>query len=153
MNYAVNDREIESTIEQIVDYNFKQERKIIYTGAAFYESLGYEEWKERCQNLLLTFFSSAGQFSGVITFPDTRVTTQGEPWECAINTLRDWWAISNSVQAKNNQEDAIGLIIRNYNLKNYLNFCGITDDKIKALLTFKGLIKWKMLQKFWFLIL
>ena len=148
MNYAVNDSEIESTIEQIVDYNFKQERKIIYTGAAFYESLGYEEWKERCQNLLLTFFSSAGQFSGVITFPDTRVTTQGETWESAINTLRDWCAISNSGQAKNIQEDAIGLIIRNYNLKSHLNFCGITDDKIKALLTFKDFDKMENVTKF-----
>ena len=66
----------------------------------------------------------------MITFPDTSVTTQGKPWESAINTLRDWCAISNSSQA-------IGLIIRNYNLKNNLNFCAITDDKIKAFLTFK----------------
>ena len=70
----------------------------------------------------------------MITFPDTSVTTQGKPWKSAINTLRDWCAISNSSQA-------IGLIIRNYNLKNNLNFCAITDDKIKAFLTFKGFDK------------
>ena len=52
-----------------------------------------------------------------------------------------WCAISNSGEAKNDLGDATGLIIRNYDLKNHLNFCGITDDEIKALLTFKSFEK------------
>ena len=76
-----------------------------------------------------------------MTFPDTRFAARGKPWENVINTLIDWCAISNSGEAKNDLGDATGLIIRNYDLKNHLNFCGITDDEIKALLTFKSFEK------------
>ena len=138
VNYSLNDSQIESTIREILDYKFKQEIKIIYEGADIYTHLEHEEWKQRCQTLLQTFFSRLGQYSGIITFPDTTFTTRGKPWEKAIQILIVWCAISNSGDAKNNQEDATGLIFRNYNLKNHLNFCGITDDNIKSIFKFKN---------------
>ena len=114
---------------------------MIYEGADIYKILESEAWKQRCRTLLQTYFFRAGQFSGVITFPDTRLTTRGKPWENTINTLIDWCAFSNRGQAKNNLGNATGLIIRNYDLKNHLNFCGITDDEIQAFLTKKTLRK------------
>ena len=125
----------------MLDYEFKPKRKFIYEGADIYKSLEYEAWKQRCRTLLQTYFSKAGQFSGVIKFPDTKLTTQGKPWENVINTLTDWCIFSNTVQAKNDIGDATGLIIRNYNIKNHLNFCGITNDEIKAFLTCKSFEK------------
>ena len=114
---------------------------MIYEGADIYKTLEYEAWKQRCRTLLQTYFSKDGQFSGVITFPDTRLTTRGKPWENAINTLTDWCTFSNTGQDKNDVGDATGLIIRNYNLKNHLNFCEITNDEIKAFLTCKSFEK------------
>ena len=136
VNYALNDNEIKSTIGKILDYKLKQERKIIYTGAAVYEPLEYETWDQRCRKLLLTFFSRAGRFSGIITFPDN-LAAQSEPWQEVINTLKCWCGNSNS----GNEGDATGLITRNYDLENHLNFCGIADDEIKASLIFKSLEK------------
>ena len=138
INYATNESEIESIIQEILDYNFKHKRKIIYEGADMYEPLEHESWKQRCRKLLQTFFTSAGEFSGIITFPDTRFTVQGKPWESVINALIYWCSNSNSGNAKNDQGDATGLIIRNYDLQKHLNFCGVTDDEIKAILTFKS---------------
>ena len=138
INYGLNDNQIESYIRETLDYKFKQEIKVIYEGADIFTHLEHEKWNQRCQTLLKTFFASDGQYSGIITFPDTRFTAEGKPWENIINTLKHWCISSNSGTGKNNQEDAPGLIIRNYNLKNHLNFCGITDDEIKSILTFKN---------------
>ena len=125
--------------------------------ARTYKSLEYEAWQQRCRILLQTYFSRAVQFSGVITFPDTTLMTRGKPWENAINILKDWCAFSNTGQAKNDVGDATGLIIRNYDFKNHLNFCGIKDDEIKAFLTCKSFEKKirpsKILIKFWYLTL
>ena len=51
--------------------------------------------------------------------------------------MRYWCANPNS----DNEGDATGLIIRNYDLKNHLNFCGITDDEIKKFSTFQSFEK------------
>ena len=51
--------------------------------------------------------------------------------------MKCWCGNSNS----GNEGDATGLIIRNYDLENHLNFCGIADDEIKASLIFKSLGK------------
>ena len=51
-NYGFNERETESTIQEILNYEFKQERKIIYEGADIYKPLEYEAWKQRCRTLL-----------------------------------------------------------------------------------------------------
>ena len=51
--------------------------------------------------------------------------------------MKCWCGNSNS----GNEGDATGLIIRNYDLENHLNFCGIPDDEIKASLIFKSLEK------------
>ena len=134
VHYGLNKKEIESITRQICDYEFKKESKSIYEGASFRKILGNEEWKQRCKKLLHTFFSKATQFSGIITFPDTKLSIQGKPWESIINTLEYW--CENSNQA--NKGNATGLIIRNYNLKNHLNFCGITDDEIKNFSTFQN---------------
>ena len=68
---------------------------------------------------------------------------RGKPWGNVINTLIDWCASSNTGQAKNDVGDATGLIVRNYDLKSHLNFCGITNDEIKAFLICKSFEKEK----------
>ena len=144
-NYVLNESEsefiIQENINRLLDYKFKQEKKVIYEGADMYTTLEYEVWKQRCQALLQTFSSSDGKVSGIITFPDARAKTKGEPWKNIMKTLIDWCENSNSDNTENNQEHATGLIIRNYNLENHLNFCGVSDDKIKATLTFKSFHK------------
>ena len=141
INYGLNENQIQSYTQDTLDYKFKQEIKIIYEGVDIFIHLEHKEWNKRCQTLLQTFFSIVGQYSGIITFPDTKFTARGKPWENILNTLKHWCAGSNSSRGKNNQDDAPGLIIRNYNLKNHLNFCGITYDEIKTVLTSRSLKK------------
>ena len=150
VHYGLSKREIESTTQQICDYTLKNESKSIYEGAGFRKILGNEEWKQRCKKLLYTFFSKAAEFSRVITFPDTKLSVQGKPWEGVIKTLQYWCANSNL----GNKRDATGLIIRNYDLKNHLNFSGITDDEIKCFPTFqdfkKKIRQRKIIKGFWY---
>ena len=137
VHYGLSKREIESTTQQICNYTFKKELKSIYEGAGFRKILGHEEWKQRCKKLLHTFFSKAAQLSGVIRFPHTKSSIQGKPWEGVINTLQYWCTNSNL----GHEGDATGLIIRNYDLKNHLNFSGITDNEIKNFSTFQDFEK------------
>ena len=51
--------------------------------------------------------------------------------------MKYWCKNSNSGK----KGEAAGLIIRNYDLQNHLNFCGIADDEIKAILRSKSLEK------------
>ena len=83
-----------------------------------------------------TFFSRSGKVSGIITFPE-KLTAQGNPWKEVINILKYWCSNSNSC----NEGDATGLIIRNYDLVNHLNFCGVRNDEIAATSIFKSLGK------------
>ena len=71
VNYGFNENQIEATIQKILNYKLKQESKIICEGADICKTVEHEAWKKRCQTLLQTYFPKAGQFSGVITFPDT----------------------------------------------------------------------------------
>ena len=137
VHYGLSEGKVESTTREIYDYKFKQETRSIYEGACFRNVLGDKDWKQRCKKLLQTFFSKAPQFSRIITFPDTKLSVQGKPWEGIIDTLKYWCANSN----QGNKGDATGLIIRNYDLKNHLNFCGITDDEIKNFSTFQSFEK------------
>ena len=137
VHYGRNKRKIQSTTLQIGDYKFNKESKSIYEGASFRTILGDVEWQQRCKILLHTFFSKATQLSEIITFPDTKLSIQGKPWEGIKNTLQCWCANSNP----SNEGDAAGLIIRNYDLKNHLKFCGITDDEIKNFSTFQNFEK------------
>ena len=115
---------------------FKKEGKNIYQGAGVQQALNHEEWKQRCQNLLCTFFSRDGKDSGIITFPETSVTAQGKkPWQNVMSTLKKWCENSNSDSVKP-KDDATGIIIRNYDLKNHLDFCKVTDDTKKNCLPF-----------------
>ena len=114
---------------------FKKEGKNIYQGAGVQQALNHEEWKQRCQNLLCTFFSRDGKDSGIITFPETSITAQGKPWQNVMSTLKKWCENSNSDSVKP-KDDATGIIIRNYDLKNHLDFCKVTDDTKKNCLPF-----------------
>ena len=134
VHYRLNERKIESITQKIYDYKFKQNTRSIYAGASSVNVLEDGEWKERCKKLLETFFSEASQLSRIITFPDTELSVRGKPWEDIINTLKYWCANSSSDKKGN----AAGLIIRNYDLKNHLTFCGITDDEIKNFATFQS---------------
>ena len=55
---------------------------------------------------------------------------QVEKWQKVMITLNAWCKTSAS-------KNATGMIIRNYNIKDHLNFCGITECDIKATLDFK----------------
>ena len=80
-------------------------------------------------DLLKTFFSKDGEFSGVITFPETIITTKEKPWQKAISTLKNWCKKSYSDNATYNKDDATGIIVRNYDLENHVKFCKVTDQE------------------------
>ena len=130
INNAGNKREAVDITQKITACEFKKEGKNIYQGADVQQALNHEEWKQRCQNLLCTFFSRDGKDSGIITFPETSITAQGKPWQNVMSTLKKWCENSNSDSVKP-KDDATGIIIRNYDLKNHLDFCKVTDDTKK----------------------
>ena len=131
VHYGLNERKNESTTQEIYHYKSKPKTRRIYAGASSLDVLEDGEWKERCKTLLQSFFSEAAQLSRIITFPDTYISVRGKPWEGIINTLKYWCENSSP----GNKENATGLIIRNYDLKNHLVFCGMTDDEIKKFST------------------
>ena len=90
VHYRLNERKNESTTQDIYEYKSKQKTRTIYAGASSLNVLENEEWKERCKNLLQTFFSEDARFSRIITFPDTKISVRGKPWEGIINTLKYW---------------------------------------------------------------
>ena len=104
-------------------------------GAGFCKCLSPEQWKQRCQDLLCTFFSRDGKYSGIITFPETNFTSRGKPWQNVMSTLKKWCKISHLDIVKQ-EDDATGIVIRNYDLKNHLDFCKVTDDSKKKCLPF-----------------
>ena len=129
--YAPNRSKIGEIKSKISHYKFKEEGKSIYLGAEIYQDLNYESWKLRCQNLLHKFYTRDGQCSGIITFPETGITAQGKPWENVMRTLKKWCENSNSASGKGNEDDATGIIIRNYDLKDHLDFCKVTGNEKK----------------------
>ena len=135
INYARNKREAADITQKIIDCKFKEDGKHIYRGAGVHQVLNHEEWKQRCQDLLRTFFSRDGKDSGIITFPETNITAQGKPWQNVASTLKKWCENSNSDNIKP-KDDATGIIIRNYDLQNHLDFCKVTDDAKKNCLPF-----------------
>ena len=78
-----------------------------------------------------TFFSRGEQFSGIITFPESNITAKGKPWGKVLNTLQKWCKTSKSDDAYCNKDDATGLIIRNFDLKDYLDFCNVSNNEKK----------------------
>ena len=121
--------------KKIFEYQFKRESLEIHDGADTKEILTYAKWEDRCKKLLDTFFMREGESSGIILFPDTETavqsqTCQVQTWQRVMSTLNAWCKSSNP-------KDATGLIIRNYNLKDHFDFCGITNDDIKDVLSFK----------------
>ena len=135
INYVQNEREDHDITTKIIACQFDEELKCIFQGAGVRKYLSPEEWKQRCQDLLLTYFSRDGKHSGIITFPETNFAAQGKPWQNVMRTLKKWCKISNSVNLKP-KDDATGIIIRNYDLKNHLDFCKVTDESKKNCLPF-----------------
>ena len=135
INYVQNEREDHDITTKIIACQFDEELKCIFQGAGVRKYLSPEEWKQRCQDLLLTYFSRDGKHSGIITFPETNFAAQGKPWQNVMRTLKKWCKISNSVNFKP-KDDATGIIIRNYDLKNHLDFCKVTDESKKNCLPF-----------------
>ena len=124
----------------MLNYRFREESKFFYQGPDEVKTLEHDLWRVRCVTLLKTFFSRDGQYSGIITFPDSNMKTQRKPWQSVMNTLKNWCKNSSAAKAKHNKDDATGLIIRNYDLINHLDFCKVTvDDKKERLsLLFKN---------------
>ena len=114
---------------------FEKGSKCIYQGAGVRQALNHEKWKQRCQDLLRTFFSRDGKDSGIITFPETNITAQEKPWQNVMGTLKEWCKNSDSASVEQ-KHDATGIIIRNYDLKDHLDFCGIADEAKKICLPF-----------------
>ena len=119
----------------ILDYKFKQESVGIYCSKDIPKSLPYQKWEESCKDLLCTFSWREEAYSGIITFPGAKLTTlnrleQGEMWERAMTILKTWCKSS----CLNNP---LGLIVRNYDLKSHLYFCGISSKDIKKILNIK----------------
>ena len=136
MNYNRYENEQSVIAKTIFEYKFKQESLEVYIGANTKENLTYAKWEKRCKDLLNTFFSRDSISSGVILFPDVdialhRQVCQIETWERVMNTLNAWckWLSPN---------DATGLIIRNYDIKNHFGFRQIKEDEIQEKLTFKN---------------
>ena len=135
MNRKRSKNELSDIAKKIFEYQFKREDIEIYNGANTKENLTYAEWEERCKELSDTFFSRDGESSGIILFPDTEIVLTSQTSEDKIRqrvmcTLKDWCETST-------RKDATGLIIGNYDLKNHLYFCGITNHEIKNTLGFK----------------
>ena len=79
INYVQNERKVHDITAKIIACKFNEEWKHIFQGARVRKFLSPEQWKQRCQDLLLTFFSRDGKDSGIITFPETTFTAQGKP--------------------------------------------------------------------------
>ena len=135
MNYKRSTNELSDIAKKIFKYQFKREALEIYNGADTKEILTYAKWEKRCKKLFDTFFSRDGKSSGIILFPNTEIvltsqTSENEIWQRVMSTLNVWCKTLS-------QKDATGLIIRNYDLKNHIDFCGITSHEVKNALGFK----------------
>ena len=137
INYVRKEREDHDITRKIITCKFDEELKRIFLGASVHKYLRPEQWTQRCQDLLRTFFSRGGKDSGIITFPETNITAQGKPWQNVLSTLKKWCGceISNADSVKP-KDDATGIIIRNYDLKNHLDFCKVADESKKSCLPF-----------------
>ena len=135
INYVRNEREDHDITAKIIACKFEEEWKRIFQGAGVRKYLSPERWKQRCKDLLHTFFKRDGKDSGIITFPETNFTAQGKPWQNVMSTLKKWCKSSNSDNGKQ-KDDATGIIIRNYDLKNHLDFCKVSDESKKSCLPF-----------------
>ena len=141
ITYTQNKEEVVDIREKISACKFKKEDKHIYEGAHVFRFLNYDEWKQRCQDLMRTYFSRDGQDSGIITFPETNITAQGKPWQSVMSTLKQWCKNSNSRNIKE-KDDATGIITRNYDFKNHLDFCKVTNESKKVAYHFNsGILK------------
>ena len=137
MNYERNKDELSNIAYKIIEYKFNKNPRRIYEGAGAKVILKYVQWEERCKKLLETFFSRDGTNSGIILFPDIEVTlhrqtTKVEKWETVMSILNEW------CQSSSSQDDATGLIIRKYDLKDHLYFRKITEDEIIDILGLKS---------------
>ena len=122
-----NCSEVQQIIKIISKCKFKKENKCIYEGGDICKDLTHELLEQRCQDLLRTFFSRNGQFSGIITFLETDITAQGKPWKNVVTTLKKWCENSYSPNDIDNKNGASGMIIRNYDLEDHFKFCEATD--------------------------
>ena len=137
MNYERNKDELSIIAYKIIEYKFNKNPRRIYEGAGVKVILKYGQWEERCKKLLETFFSRDGTNCGIILFPDIEVTlhrqtTKVEKWETVMSILNEW------CQSSSSQDDATGLIIRKYDLKDHLYFRKIAEDEIVDILGLKS---------------
>ena len=135
IDYKQNKDDLSVIATKIFQYQFKRKDVEIYSGADTRENLTYARWEERCEKLLYTFFTRDGESSGIILVPDIEITLINQICQTgilqrAMTTLNAWCKTSCL-------EDATGLIIRNYDLKNHVYFCGITNHELKDMLAFK----------------
>ena len=137
MNYKRNEDERSVIGDKIIDFKFKQKARKIYEGADTKVILTYFQWEEKCRKLLDTFFYRDGTNSGIILFPDIEVALLSqikkvEKWETVMSILNDW------CQSSSSEDEATGLIIRKYDVKDHFDFRGITEDEIKDTLGLKS---------------
>ena len=137
MNYKRNEEERSVIADKITEFKFKQKARKIYEGADTNVILKYVQWEERCRKLLDTFFYRDGTNSGIILFPDIDVALLSqirkvEKWKTVMSILNDW------CQSSSSEDEATGLIIRKYDVKDHFDFRKITEDEIKDTLGLKS---------------
>ena len=137
MNYKRNEEECSVIADKITEFKFKQKARKIYEGADTNVILKYVQWEERCRKLLDTFFYRDGANSGIILFPDIDVALLSqirkvEKWKTVMSILNDW------CQSSSSEDEATGLIIRKYDVKDHFDFRKITEDEIKDTLGLKS---------------
>ena len=135
INYVRNEGDDCNITEKIIACKFEEKWTKFFECAGVRNYLSPKEWKERCQNLLHTFFSRGGKNSGIITFPETNITAQGRPWQNVMSTLKEWCKNPNPDSGKQT-DDATGIIIRKYDLKDHLDFCKVADESKQSCLPF-----------------
>ena len=146
INYKRNKKDLSVISKRIFQYQHKREPVEIYEGADTVSILTYADWEKRCRELLETFFSIGSISSGMILFPDTEITLcnyqiiKVETWQIVMSTLHAWCKFSSP-------NDAAGLIIRNYDLEDHLDFCGIKRQEIRDTLNFNDSVNMFDFQK------
>ena len=126
LNYA-DERETLSHIgDQVCTFRFQQKPITIHYGADSIEKLAYLDWKKHCNKFLKNFYTSNGQFTEVITVPDTvKETDMIDFWTMAMNTLKKWCSPSNN---------GSGLIVTNFDIINNLELLGLKKSDLTEIL-------------------
>ena len=131
LNYADEREKLSHIGDQVCTFKIQEKPITIHYGADSMEKLEYLDWKEHCNKFLKNFYTSDGQFTEVITVPDTvEETNMTDFWTRAMNTLKKWCNTSNN---------GSGLIVINFDIINNLELLGFKKSDLREILIKKEL--------------